>query len=85
MSRRVGKGARRRKLRKRRNRMQTSLALTFQPLPSSSHSTKAPTASGSDSSILMAERFRTPYGAGTGSAITAGRFFSSDRSGDNCT
>ena len=32
----------------------------------------APTASGSDCSILIAERLRTPYGSGTGSAMTAG-------------
>ena len=44
-----------------------------QPLLSISHSMNAPTASGSDFSIATADRFRTPYGSGTGSTTTDGR------------
>ena len=45
----------------------------------------APTASGSDCSILTADRLRTPYGSGTGRATTAGCPVIAARCGDSGT
>ena len=59
--------------------------LTFQPLSLTTQSMKAPTTSGSDCSIFTADMFRTPYGSGTGNAITAGCPVMSPRWGDSGT
>jgi hypothetical protein len=65
--------------------MQTSRAFTSHPLSRTIQSMNAPAASGSDCSILIADTFRTPYGSGTGSAITGGRAFSAARYGESGT
>jgi len=59
-----------------------------QPLLTVSHSTKAPTMSGSDDSIAFADALSGPrraYGLGTGSATIAGCESSAARDGDSGT
>jgi hypothetical protein len=70
--------------------MQTSRACTGRPstfhlLSSTTHAMNAPTASGSDCSIFIADTFRWPYGSGTGSTTTAGCPLISGRSGSSAT
>ena len=57
--------------------------VTFQPLSCTSQLMKAPTASGSDRSMAIAEMLRRPYGRGTGSATTDGCPPACSRLGDS--